>query len=68
MEGGTMAKFVGYDPNGIARVYAEHPNIDVAETWVIEEIWRYLRDRPDLRPFNAWLISRVQRAPTRGIT
>ena len=53
-----MAKIIGYDKDGIRRVYSIHSNIDVAETRCIEAIQRYLKKRPDTgvlgKPLFGW--------------
>ena len=58
-----MPRFVGFDKSMTPRIYAEHPNIDVAETWLMDEIFRVVRARPDLGPVMSWTIER-QRLPT----
>jgi hypothetical protein len=50
---GTM-RFTGFDGNGIARVYADHDNTDVAETMCKEEAASYVRRRRDTGPLSAW--------------
>ena len=47
-------RYVGYDSNGVPRVYAEHANADLAETYCREEAFKYLRRRPDCGPFAKW--------------
>lgn len=48
---------VGYDPNRIQRVWAEHQNQDVAETMCIEEAQKYVRRRPDTGPLSQWVFA-----------
>lgn len=46
--------FTGYDSDGIARVYADHSNYDVAQTMCHEEALIYVRRRPDTGPLSKW--------------
>ena len=54
-----LKRFIGRDPQGVPRVTASHPNIDVAETWCASEILYYAQSRPELWPIEAWTIERV---------
>jgi hypothetical protein len=51
-----MHCFIGYDAQGIGRVYAQHNNCDVAETWCIEECFKYIRQRRETGPFKDWIV------------
>jgi hypothetical protein len=57
---GTM-RFTGFDPNGIARVYAEHKNTDVAETMCHEEARDYVQRRRDTGPLSQWTFTHDER-------
>jgi hypothetical protein len=46
--------YTGYDKNGIARVWSEHDNPDVAETVCKEEALSYVRRRRDTGPLSGW--------------
>ena len=54
-------RFTGYDPNGIARVYGESDNADVAETMCLEEATSYVRRRPDTGPLARWSFTHNER-------
>ena len=54
-------RFTGFDRNGIARVYAEHDNSDVAETMCKDEATQYVRHRPDTGPLAAWAFTHDKR-------
>ena len=53
----TFYRFTGFDPDGIARVWAEHANADVAESMCREEIVAYVRRRPDTGPVSGWSVT-----------
>lgn len=54
-----MHRFIGYDPDGVARVFADHPNVDVAETWCEEEVFRWRMKRRDMRPLSSWIVCKA---------
>ena len=54
MKQDTDMRYTGFDRNGIARVYAENANPDVAETACKDEAMAYVRRRPDTGPLSAW--------------
>jgi hypothetical protein len=47
-------RYTGYDPNNIARVWAEDSNADIAKTQCVEEAKLYIARRPDTGPFVEW--------------
>jgi len=40
-----MARFIGYDQDNIPRVFGEHENADVAETWCREDLTEWTKRR-----------------------
>ncbi len=53
--------FTGYDANGIARVYAEHDNYDVAQTMCRDEALSYVKRRRDTGPLSQWSFTSNQK-------
>lgn len=50
-----MIQVIGYDPNGVARVYGQDAvSRDVAETRCREEAVAYVARRPDTAPLSSW--------------
>ena len=49
-------RYVGCDRSGIARVWGEAKQSDVAYTECAEAIRDYVRGRPDTGPTSSWLI------------
>lgn len=49
-------RFIGIDPQGTPRVWAEHQSQDVAETMCREEAINYVRRRRDTGPLAGWTI------------
>ena len=50
-----MHHIVGYDANGIPRVFGQHNNIDVAETFCKKTAAEYVKRRPDTGPLDKWI-------------
>jgi hypothetical protein len=55
----SCVRYVGKDGQGIARVYGEHENGEIAETLCREEALAYVRRRRDTGPLSAWIIERA---------
>jgi hypothetical protein len=53
-----LVRYIGVDPSGIKRVYAEHTNPDVAETRCMEEVLKYIKHRPDTGPLVNWKVEK----------
>lgn len=54
-------RVIGFDPNGIARVYGENENTDIAETMYHEEAKEYVRRRRDTGPLSQWTFNFYER-------
>jgi hypothetical protein len=54
-------RYTGFDGNGIARVYAEHENQDVAETMCKDEARNYVKRRPDTGPLSNWTFTKNEK-------
>jgi hypothetical protein len=49
-------RYIGCDKAGIARVYGEAKQADVAYTECLRAVREYVRRRPDTGPVSDWLI------------
>ena len=47
-------RYVGFDPGGIPRVWAEDAFHQTAEGFAKEEAKAYVRSRPDTGPLSSW--------------
>lgn len=56
-----MVEWLGFDANGIRRVYACHENGEIAETQAREEALAYLQRRPDTGPLDRWTFEKSTR-------
>lgn len=61
-------RYTGYDRNGIARVWGEHENTDVAETVCRQEAYEYVRGRPDTGPLHRWTFTHDEKRNLRPVT
>lgn len=55
-----MIEYIGFDANGIRRVYARNELGEIAETQVREEALSYVERRPDTGPLDKWTFERYE--------
>lgn len=46
------------DRKGVARIFQDHPNADIAETLALERAKEYIKQVPSAGPLSAWKIQK----------